>query len=107
MISVNLWIFFLQIANHILTLNLTPDQKEKVQGYLAKMPIEQQQQQMALFLKLQQQQKLNAQVQAQMEHQKRLQTGGQSASNIQSQVPLTVQPVSFYFSKQVTAIVQL
>jgi hypothetical protein len=46
----------------ILTLNLTPDQKDKVQGYLSKMTPEQQQQQMALFLKLQHQQKLNAQV---------------------------------------------
>lgn len=76
----------IKIANHILTLNLTQEQKDKVQGYLAKMTPEQQQQQMALFLKLQHQQKLNAQVQAQLQQHKKLQS-----QNLQSQIPLPVQ----------------
>ena len=78
-----------------MSLNLTPDQKDKVQGYLSKMTPEQQQQQMALFLKLQHQQKLNAQVQAQMQQQKKLQAqSNQQVSNIQSQLPLMVQQQS-------------
>ncbi|CAC5409705.1 unnamed protein product [Mytilus coruscus] len=82
----------IKIASHILTLNLTPDQKDKVQKMLSTMPQEQQQQQMALFLKLQQQQKMNAQVQAQIQHQKKLQQNVQGTSNIQTQLPATIQP---------------
>ncbi|VDI10053.1 Hypothetical predicted protein [Mytilus galloprovincialis] len=82
----------IKIASHLLTLNLTPDQKDKVQKMLSTMPQEQQQQQMALFLKLQQQQKMNAQVQAQIQHQKKLQQNVQGTSNIQAQLPSTIQP---------------
>lgn len=65
----------IKIANHVLQLNLTPDQKNKVEGYLARMTPEQQQQQIKLFLNLQRQQQLQAQVQAQKAHQAKLQQG--------------------------------
>lgn len=80
----------LQIANHVLQLILTPEQKNKVEGYLARMTPEQQQQQITMFLKLQQQQQLQAQVQAQKAHQAKLQMQGKIPTPVQ--VPRLVIP---------------
>jgi hypothetical protein len=66
---------------------LTPEQKNKVEGYLARMTPEQQQQQITMFLKLQQQQQLQAQVQAQKAHQVKLQ-------QMQGKIPTPVQVTS-------------
>ncbi|XP_061181476.1 uncharacterized protein LOC133190016 [Saccostrea echinata] len=74
----------IKIANHVLQLNLTPEQKTKVEGYLARMTPEQQQQQITMFLKLQQQQQLQAQVQAQKAHQAKLQQQGKIPTPVQT-----------------------
>ncbi|KAK3103420.1 hypothetical protein FSP39_019068, partial [Pinctada imbricata] len=83
------------IGNHILNLNLTPAQKEKVEGYLSKMSPEQQQQQISMFLKLQQQQQLQAQVQAQVKAQQSKiliqQQGKTVIQTASTNIPLTVQ----------------
>ncbi|XP_033752150.1 BRD4-interacting chromatin-remodeling complex-associated protein-like isoform X2 [Pecten maximus] len=84
----------IKIGNHTLNLNLTVDQKEKVQGYLSKMTPEQQQQQISLFLKLQRQQQLQAQVNAQVKAQQVLQqkqTLGSALASSSSKLPITVQ----------------
>ncbi|XP_069132388.1 BRD4-interacting chromatin-remodeling complex-associated protein-like [Argopecten irradians] len=80
----------IKIGNHTLNLNLTVDQKEKVQGYLSKMTPEQQQQQISLFLKLQRQQQLQAQVNAQVKAQQALQQK-QTVGASSSKLPVTVQ----------------
>ncbi|XP_060081481.1 BRD4-interacting chromatin-remodeling complex-associated protein-like [Ylistrum balloti] len=84
----------IKIGNHTLNLNLTVEQKEKVQGYLAKMTPEQQQQQISLFLKLQRQQQLQAQVNAQVKAQQVLQqkqTIGSALTPAPNKLPITVQ----------------
>ena len=64
-----------QIANKVLTLSLTPAQRDKVQSYLDKMSPEQQQQylqtQQHVLTRIQKQQQLNAQIRAQVEAQKK------------------------------------
>lgn len=64
-----------QIADKVLTLSLTPAQKEKVQSYLDRMSPEQQlqylQTQQHVLQRIQKQQALNAQIRAQVEAQKK------------------------------------
>ncbi|XP_062597186.1 uncharacterized protein LOC134258660 [Saccostrea cucullata] len=84
----------IKIANHVLQLNLTPEQKNKVEGYLARMTPEQQQQQITMFLKLQQQQQLQAQVQAQKAHQAKLQQQGKIPTPVQTLTGAATRPAS-------------
>jgi len=60
----------------VLTLSLTPAQKNKVQSYLDRMTPEQQQQylqtQQPVLQRIQKQQQLNAQIRAQVEAQKKM-----------------------------------
>lgn len=93
------WKFFqFQIGNHVLSLNLTPQQKEKVQGYLSKLSPEEQQAQLATFLRLQAQQQLQNQIRAQVQNQQQQQTQKllttqNTATQLQQQskIPTTVQ----------------
>ncbi|XP_052798996.1 uncharacterized protein LOC128230613 isoform X2 [Mya arenaria] len=79
----------IKIADKMLTLSLTPAQREKVQSYLDMMTPEQQQQylqtQQHVLQRIQRQQELNAQIRAQVEAQKKL-----AAANSQSPIPSTV-----------------
>ncbi|KAJ8298615.1 hypothetical protein KUTeg_022675 [Tegillarca granosa] len=89
----------IKIGNHILSLNLTPQQKEKVQGYLSKLSPEEQQAQLATFLRLQAQQQLQNQIRAQVQNQQQQQTQKllttqNTATQLQQQqskIPSTVQ----------------